>query len=197
MRGDKTRQAILTEAVELASVEGLEGLSIGRLATRLGVSKSGLFAHFGSKEELQLETVDAAAELFQAEVWDPVADAEPGLARLLALLESWLAYFRAGVFAGGCFFAHVQHEFDSRPGAVRDRIAAHKQRWTRVLVTQVEQAQKRGELRADVDAEQLAFELDSYPLQANSRYQLTGDARAFALATAAVERAIESGKPAD
>lgn len=194
LRGDKTRRAILAEAVDLASIEGLDGLSIGGLATRLGVSKSGLFAHFGSKEELQLETVDAAAERFESEVWAPVADLAPGLTRLEALLDSWLGYFSRPVFPGGCFFANVQHEFDSRPGAVRDRIAEQKQRWTDLLVRHIETAQSRGELKPDIDPEQLAFELDSYALQANSRYQLTGDAKAFELAAAAVRRVIEAAK---
>ena len=102
IRGDRTRRAILARAVDLASAEGLEGLSIGRLATELGVSKSGLFAHFGSKQELQLETIDAASEIFEEIVWLPVADREPGLVRLAALMDSWLDYFHQGIFRGDC-----------------------------------------------------------------------------------------------
>ena len=95
-----TRDQILARAVELASVEGLEGLTIGRLASDLSLSKSGLFAHFGSKQDLQLETIQAASELFEEHVWQPVADLDPGLVQLAALMESWLHYFRDGVFSG-------------------------------------------------------------------------------------------------
>src|SRR5581483_11217711 len=115
LRGDRTKRAILAKAVDVASVDGLEGLSIGRLASELGVSKSGLFAHFGSKLELQLETVDAASELFTEEVWAPVAELEPGIVRLVALMESWLRYFHEAPLRGGCFFSGAHHEFDSRP----------------------------------------------------------------------------------
>jgi AcrR family transcriptional regulator len=195
LRGDRTRRAILAEATDLASVEGLEGLSIGRLATALGVSKSGLFAHFGSKRELQLATIDAAAELFEAAVWTPVAGLEHGLARLAALLDAWVAYFSADVFRGGCFFANVQHEFDSRPGPVRDRIAAHRRRWADTLVAHVREAQRRGQLAPELDPAQIAFELDAFPLLANSRYQLTGDATAFDHAAAAIRRTLDSAAP--
>ena len=195
VRGDRTRRAILAQAVDLASVEGLDGLSIGRLAAQLGVSKSGLFAHFGSKQELQLETIDAAAELFEAHVWAAVSDVEPGLPRLIALLDSWLGYFGRDVFSGGCFFANVEHEFDSRPGPIRDRIAEHKQRWIDALEAHVRAAQRRGQLSVDIEPRQLAFELDAFPLLANSRFQLTDDPAAFDLAAAAIRRTIESAKP--
>jgi AcrR family transcriptional regulator len=186
LRGDRTRQAILARAVDIASAEGLEGLSIGRLATDLGVSKSGLFAHFGSKQELQLETIDAAAEIFEREVWLPVAELSPGIVRLAGLMESWLDYFHRGVFSGGCFFSNAHHEFDGRPGEVRDRIAEQKQRWMDAILTHVQSAQKRGQLRPDVDPEQLAFELDALGVLANSRWQLNRDERAFTLASKAV-----------
>lgn len=186
LRGDRTRRTILAKAVDLASVDGLEGLSIGRLATELGVSKSGLFAHFGSKQELQLETIDAASEIFEEHVWLPVADSEPGLVRLAALMDSWLAYIRDDVFKGGCFFSNAHHEFDGRPGPVRDRVAAQKQRWTNAIVAHVRSAKKRGQLRADVEPEQLAFELDAAGVLANSRWQLNRDERAFDRAAAAI-----------
>ena len=136
-RGDRTKRAILDKAVDVASVEGLEGLSIGRLAAELGVSKSGLFAHFGSKLELQLETVDAASELFEEQVWQPVAELEPGVVQLGALMESWLRYFRDPGTSGGCFFSNAYHEFDARPGPVRDAIAAQKGRWMAAIVHHV------------------------------------------------------------
>ena len=186
VRGDRTRRAILAKAVDIASVEGLEGLSIGRLATGLGVSKSGLFAHFGSKQELQLETIDAAGEIFEQYVWVPVAETEPGLVRLLALIDSWFAYFRSGPFRGGCFFSNVHHEFDSRHGPVHDRIADQKQRWMDALVAHVRSAQKRGQLRSEVEPEQLAFEIDAMGVLANSLWQLRHEAHAFERAWTAV-----------
>ena len=117
VRGDRTRRAILTAAVNVASVEGLEGLSIGRLATELEMSKSGLFAHFGSKEELQISTVRAAAAIFAHRVVLPAEEQfEPGIARLHGMLDLWLDYMEHGIFAGGCFFAAATSEMDGRPG---------------------------------------------------------------------------------
>jgi AcrR family transcriptional regulator len=192
VRGDRTRRAILTKAVDIASAEGLEGLSIGRLATELGVSKSGLFAHFGSKQELQLETIDAASEIFEQQVWVPVAETEPGLVRLVALLESWFAYLRRGPFSGGCFFSNAQHEFDSRRGPVHDRVADQKQRWMTALVAHVRSAQKRGQLRSEIESEQLAFELDAMGVLANSLWQLNHDAHAFERAKTAVRSRLHA-----
>src|ERR1043166_4628074 len=123
-QGERTRRAILETAVHIASAEGLEGLTIGRLATELSMSKSGLFAHFGSKEELQLATVEAARDIFVREVIRPAFEAPKGVARLWGLCDVWLEYVRREVFRGGCFFAAAAAEFDGRPGAVRDRIAA-------------------------------------------------------------------------
>jgi AcrR family transcriptional regulator len=185
MRGDRTKRAILAKAVDLASVDGLEGLSIGQLASELGVSKSGLFAHFGSKQDLQLETIQAAAELFEEHVWQPVADLDPGLVQLAALMESWLHYFRDGVFSGGCFFSNAYHEFDARPGPVRDAIAAQKRRWLAAIVHHLKVAARRGQLKAGVDPEQLAFELDAVGSLANSLWQLERDEKAFGRAQTA------------
>ena len=201
LRGDRTKRAILARAVDIASAEGLEGLSIGRLAADLGVSKSGLFAHFGSKQELQLETIDAAAEIFEERVWLPVAEIEAGLARLVALIDSWFAYFRDSPFPGGCFFSNAHHEFDARPGPVRDRIAEQKQRWMDALVAHVRAAQKRRQVRAEVEPEQLAFELDAMGVLANSLWQLNRDPRAFERARTAVctrlhDAATPSGRQA-
>jgi AcrR family transcriptional regulator len=192
LRGDRTRRAILDRAVDIASAEGLEGLSIGRLATELGVSKSGLFAHFGSKQELQLETVNAASEIFTEHVWLPVADLEPGLVQLTALMESWLHYYRKPVLRGGCFFSNAYHEYDSRPGPIRDEIAIHKRRWTAAIVHHVRVAQQRGQLRADVDPEQLAFELDAAGALANSLWQLNHDERAFERASTAMRGRLQT-----
>jgi AcrR family transcriptional regulator len=120
-RGLKTRRAILRKAVNLASLEGLEGLTIGRLASALRISKSGLFAHFGSKEDLQCAAVDAARDIFVEKVVRPAYEFR-GLKRLRALCENWLSYGEERVFPGGCFFSAASLEFDDRPGRVRDQI---------------------------------------------------------------------------
>ncbi|MHB8695966.1 MAG: TetR/AcrR family transcriptional regulator [Solirubrobacteraceae bacterium] len=190
LRGDRTRRAILAKAVEIASAEGLEGLSIGRLAAELGVSKSGLFAHFGSKQELQLETVAAASEVFEEHVWLPVSKLEPGLVQLNALMASWLEYYRKPVFPGGCFFSNAYHEYDGRPGPIRDEIAAHKRRWMDAIVYHVQIAQRVGQLRGDVEPEQIAFELDAAGALANSLWQLNQDERAFARARTAMRASL-------
>src|SRR3954453_10972213 len=132
-KGERTRAAILDSAVEIASAEGLEGLTIGRLAAELRMSKSGLFAHFGSKEDLQVATVETARAVFISEVIRPVFEAEHGLARLWNLCDTWLGYVESGTFRGGCFFAASAAEFDSRPGIVRDRIAEIMKEWLAAL----------------------------------------------------------------
>jgi AcrR family transcriptional regulator len=196
VRGDRTRRAILAKAVDLASVDGLEGLSIGRLASELSVSKSGLFAHFGSKLELQLETVQAASELFAETVWQPVAELDPGVVQLVALMESWLRYFREPVFSGGCFFSNAYHEFDARPGPVRDAIVVEKRRWMAALVHHAKTARTRGQLKAGTDPEQLAFELDAVGSLANSLWQLERDEKAFGRAQTAIRTRIHASATA-
>ena len=160
-RGDRTRQAILEVAVDVASAEGLEGLTIGRLASELSMSKSGLFAHFGSKEELQLATVEAARDIFIREVIRPCFEAGTGLPRLWKLCDVWLAYVRGEVFRGGCFFAAAAAEFDGRPGPVRDRIAGIMKEWLATLRGSINEAREAGQLSADADPSQLAFELNA------------------------------------
>jgi AcrR family transcriptional regulator len=196
VKGDRTKRAILAKAVDIASAEGLEGLSIGRLATELGVSKSGLFAHFGSKLELQLETVAAATEIFTEHVWEPVADLDAGIVQLGSLMESWLRYFRDGVFRGGCFFSNAYHEFDARPGPVRDEVIGQKRRWMAALVHHAKVAEKLGQLKPGTDAEQLAFELDALGSLANSMWQLERDERAFGRAQTAIRSRLQGAATA-
>ncbi len=184
--GERTRQAILESAVDIASEEGLEGLTIGRLASELSMSKSGLFAHFGSKECLQLATVEAARSIFIREVIGPAFEADKGLPRLWSLCDTWLAYVSGEVFRGGCFFAAAAAEFDGRPGPVRDRVAAIMKEWLGLLGRSVAEAQGEGQLDASASPAQLAFELNALEMGANWAYQLHGDRQAFARAREAV-----------
>ncbi len=185
-QGERTRKAILEAAVHIASAEGLEGLTIGHLAQELSMSKSGLFAHFGSKEDLQVATVETAREIFIREVIMPAFEATQGLPRLWNLCDTWLSYVQSGVFRGGCFFAAVAAEFDSRPGPVRDRIAEIMKEWLGTLKNSILEAQNAGHINKDIDATQLAFEFNSLELGANWAFQLYGDSRAFKRAREAI-----------
>jgi len=185
-QGEGTRKAILEAAVHIASAEGLEGLTIGGLAAELSMSKSGLFAHFGSKEDLQVATVEAARSIFIREVSRPSFEGEHGLVDLWHLCDTWLGYVESGVFRGGCFFAAVAAEFDSRPGPVRDRIAEIMKEWLASLRRAVADAQTAGELRSEADPTQMAFEFNALELGANWAFQLYGDKQAFARAREAI-----------
>lgn len=186
LRGEQTRQAILRRAADIASVDGLEGLSIGRLATELGVSKSGVFAHFGSKEELQIATVGAARDVFIAEVISPAFEHPPGLLRLWTLADGWLRFGERPAFEGGCFFCSVDAEFDARPGRVHDAIADNYRQWVALLERAVTDAQQLGEVAADEDPAQLAFELDAFARAANVAGRLEDLDEVYARARRAV-----------
>jgi AcrR family transcriptional regulator len=187
----RTREAILDRAVDLASTEGLEGLTIGRLAADLAMSKSGLFGHFGSKEELQLASIEEASTRFVREVIEPTLSEAEGAPRLRALGASYLDYLERGVFAGGCFFAAASIEFDDRPGPVGDRVRDAVGAWMGYLEGQARAA------GAD-DPKLLAFEFHALAQGANSAFRLFGDPRAFAQARKAIESVVESqvGAPA-
>ena len=178
-KSERTREAILRTAVALASVQGLEDLSIGDLADELEMSKSGLFAHFGSKEELQLAVIETARQIFIDEVAAPALKAEKGLPRLWGFCDGWLSYAERKVFPGGCFFTGVAFEFDGRAGPVRDRIAALMQEWLDALTRAVHEAQKAGHLRTNIDAEQLGFEIHALGMGAIWASQLLDDKKAF------------------
>lgn len=178
-----TRGAILERAVDIASSEGLEGLTIGRLASELEMSKSGLFAHFGSKQELQLATIDAAALRFVCEVVAPAQTEQEGAPRLRAYCRAYVDYLERGVFAGGCFWAAAGAEFDDRPGVVRDAVSAGAASWLGELERQA--AVIRGEGAADV-----AFEIYSLTLGANACFRLFGDKGAFDRARVAIGRRV-------
>ena len=186
-KGSATRASILDHAVDLASAEGLEGLTIGRLATELQMSKSGLFAHFGSKQELQLATVGAAAERFRARVIDPALALPDGAPRLRAMAERYLDQLQD--YSGGCFWAATSAEYDDRPGPVRDAIAASLDAWTGELERQAEVAGVENPAR-------FAFELFSLVMGANSRYRLSGREAVFDYAREAIDRLL-AGLPSE
>ncbi len=179
LRGEQTRRLILQRAMDIASVDGLEGLSIGRLATDLEVSKSGVFTHFGSKEELQLATVRAAAEIFIEQVITPADQEPPGIGRVWRLCTARLDYLCTPAFAGGCFFYAAAAEFDARPGRVRDEIASGMRRWRRRHAHDIKDAIELGEIASDTDPDQLAFELDALAQGGGSDLLLFDDPEAL------------------
>jgi AcrR family transcriptional regulator len=187
-KGAATRASILERAVDLASVEGLEGLTIGRLASELEMSKSGLFAHFGSKEELQLATIETAAGRFREAVVAPCSGTEQGLPRLRALVEAYIGHIDGGTYPGGCFWASTSAEYDDRPGPVRDAIAAAIGAW-------VEELERQAALAGLDDPGLAAFEIYALVTGANARFRLTGDRRAFDRARTAVARLLAAGAP--
>jgi AcrR family transcriptional regulator len=179
----ETKAAILDCAVDLASSEGLEGLTIGRLANELGMSKSGLFRHFGSKEELQLATVAEASQRFIDAVIMPALGEEDGAPRLRALCDGYISHLEHQVFSGGCFWGATQHEFDDRPGPVRDAIGEGVAAWSGELARQAK-------LAGVEDPDQLAFELVSIAQGANASYRLFGNKQAFKQARRAFDRLV-------
>jgi AcrR family transcriptional regulator len=179
-RGAATRAAILDRGVDLASAEGLEALTIGRLASDLEMSKSGLFAHFGSKRELQLAIVEAAARRFREAVIDPVKDAPDGADRLRAMTAAYIADLDSNGYSGGCFWAATSAEYDDRPGPVRDAIATALDAWLGEL-------ERQARIAGVAEPERLAFELYALVMGANSRYRLSGDRRVFSYARDSAE----------
>jgi AcrR family transcriptional regulator len=198
-RGDETRRAILAHAIDTASVDGLEGLTIGRLAEAAGHSKSGIATLFGSKEQLQLATVAAAREVFIEQVTAPArAESERGLDRICTLISRWLAYSDERVFRGGCFFAAASVEFDARPGAVRDAVVAEMTEWEGYLTASIQFAIDKGELPRLDDAAQLTFELVSFLEAANTRSLLHASRGPYVRAAAAVRaRLVALGADAE
>jgi len=188
--GERSRRAILEAAGRLATVEGIESLSIARLADTVGMSKSGLFAHFGSKEELQLATVETATSLFAAQVIEPAATAPAGSARLRALVDGYLRYVEAETFPGGCFFASVLAEVDMRPGAVRDRLVGFLDDWLDRLEAAVREAQAEGAIDPAEDAAQLAFEVEAALFLANAQFVVARGAEPIERARRAIDRRL-------
>jgi AcrR family transcriptional regulator len=179
-KGASTRAAVLDRAGDIATAEGLEALTIGRLARELGMSKSGLFGHFGSKRELQLATVGAAAERFVGDVVTPSFELPAGRERLRAMTAGYLRTVDTEAPSGGCFWGSTAAEFDDRPGPVRDAIAAALDAWVELMRTEAEAA-------GFADPERLVFQIYALTMGANSRYRLTGDRRVFAWAGESIE----------
>lgn len=191
-RGEKTRQEILRTSIDIASADGLEGLTIGRLASELKMSKSGLFAHFGSKEDLQIATLEAASRLFVAEVVRPVEHVEHGLPRLIALLEAWIRSVDNTCNRGGCFFYAVSAEMDDRPGRVRDLISKLTREWMEALTKEMKLAIRLGELEKSCDAELVVFQLHGFVQEGNWLRRLHRNSRAFQMTRESVYRTLEN-----
>jgi AcrR family transcriptional regulator len=176
--------------VDRASIEGLDGLTIGGLAGEVEMRKSSVFSLFGSKEGLQRATLEAAIEQFRREVWGPVADQPAGRTRLLALCDSWLAYHEREVMPGGCFLTTATIEFDARPGPLHDAVAETMDRWLGALEREVALAVEAGELPADTEPADVAFELNALAAAASYGFQLTRDREVFERARRSMRRAL-------
>jgi len=189
----ETRAAVTEAAVERASVNGLEGLTIGGLADEVDMRKSSLFSLFGSKEDLQVATLEAAVRDFRAEVWGPVAHEAPGLPRLLALCDSWLAYHERESLPGGCFLTTATVEFDARPGPLRDAVAETMDLWLGTLAREAATAIDAGELPIDADPADIAFQLNALAAAASYGFQLSRNREVFTRARRSMRRVLGRG----
>jgi AcrR family transcriptional regulator len=194
--GERSRRAILEGATQLATIEGLEGLSIGRLAEHIGMSKSGLYSHFGSKQELQLAAIETAAEIFDREVTRPGLDHPEGVAQILGLAEAFLSHLERRIFPGGCFFAAAGAELAARDGLVKETIREYLADFVEIFANLVRDAQRLGEIDADADPEQLAFEIDSLLIGANGAFVLFSDEQALERARRAIRERLDSAAAA-
>lgn len=186
----ETREEIVARAVAVASTDGLEGLTIGRLAGDLSMSKAGVIGHFGTKERLQLAALEEAIAIFTREVWEPVAERPEGLERLLAICDAWIAHLRRGTFPGGCFLTAASMEFDGRTGPVRERVIGALELWRAVIERDVRAAVEAGQLPATTDPAQVWFECNALAIGLNQALQLFGDDDAPVRASRAMRRAI-------
>ncbi len=188
--GERTRGAILRAAASLATVDGLEGLSIGNLAAAIGMSKSGLYAHFGSKQELQLATVEEAGRIFAEEVVQPALEAPPGLAQLVAVCEAFFDHLERRTFPGGCFMASAALEMGTRPGPVKELVAQFQSQFLALIRGFAETALAQHELPAHEDPERLAFELNGIILVTDTTFVLHDDPGVLDLARKIVRQRL-------
>jgi AcrR family transcriptional regulator len=186
----ETRETILRRAIDVASLEGLEGLTIGRLASDLGMSKAGVVGGFGSKEGLQLAALDGAIDVFRRDVWAKAKKAEPGLGRLLVICDAWITYLDRAAFPGGCFLTAASFEFDGRRGPVRDAVASTFELWLGVLAADAGTAIEAGDLPPGTDPDQIAFELNALAVGTNQSRQLHGAKDVGDRALAAMHRVL-------
>ena len=192
--GERTHAVILEAATKLASIEGVHGLTIGRLAEITGISKSGLYAHFGSKEQLQLEVIQAAGAVVEREVFAPAMAEPEGLKRLEAMLENFFSYVERWVFPGGCFFSSLLAEADAREGLVHDVVVEGQREASAGWAGLVREAQSTGEIDRKIDADQIGFELEAAMGQANYLYVLFRDPAALEHGRAAARRIIDAAR---
>ena len=186
----RTRAAIVDRAVQTASIEGLEGVTIGRLADDLGLSKAGVIGHFGDKSTLQHAALHEARRIFTEQVWEPAEQEPPGLPRLRAVCSAWIEHISHSPFPGGCFMCTAATEFDAREGELHDDVRDNWRRWLKVLAREARIAREQGDLPADADPDLIAFELNAIAMGLNQAIQLFGGRRAPARARAAVERVL-------
>jgi AcrR family transcriptional regulator len=189
-KGEASRATILLTAAKLATTKGLDGVSIGDLAAEVGMSKSGLYAHFKSKEELELATIETAAAIFNSEVLLPAARAPAGTERLGALVDAFLSHLERRVFPGGCFFASVASELDTRPGPARDRVAQVLDTWLSLLRQCILDAQARGEIDPRADVAQAVFEIQAMLLTGNFQFVMSNDPARLSQARQGVEHVL-------
>ena len=190
-----SRARTLDVAVSVASVVGLEGLTIGRLADALEMSKSGLIGRFGSKEDLQLAALQRASEIFREVVYEPASGAPVGLSRLQAICDAWIAYLGSPPFPGGCFLTTASVEFDAREGAVTDAVRRIMRRWLAVLEQEATTAVCAGELAADSDPAEIAFTLNALAVGTNCAFQLDRDPAVLDRGRRAMARTLTQEPP--
>ena len=188
--GVESRHAILDAAARLATTHGLEGLSIGELARHIGMSKSGLYAHFKSKEELELATIATAAEIFENDVIRKVPESPRGFARVMALSEAFFQHLARRVYPGGCFFATVAAQLAPRPSRARDQVMQLQGAWVAQFMAALRQAREDGELSPDADLEQLVFEITAMMFRANFAWIVTEDERVLNLARVGIRNTL-------
>lgn len=192
--GERSRRAILATATRLASTRGLDRLSIGDLADEVGMSKSGLYAHFGSKEELQLATIDAAEEIFNRVVIAPSEEVSPGMPAVIALSDAFIDHLRDKVFPGGCFFACASAEMHMQPGPVKDRIAEFDGRWRSRFTRNLELARDAGDLAPDEDIDAVVFDIDALLYYAHGAFSFRDDPAVLEQARLSVRQRLGRGR---